>query len=115
MSDVFFQEKINIPTLEEIKKQRYTRVKNESSSSIVTAIHAAICSGVFYVDIPYVIQNNEDEKIMIEVFEEFKNKGYKFDIIDTMDQDCDSPFGKLKRKIIFNRFYIGDNRCSNKD
>lgn len=99
-----------IPTLEQMKKERYAKVLEYSTTGFLTNIHGAICAKMEFVDIPFFIYGDEDKEILDKIISRFRAKKYNIEKMADIPQQQMTPSGIVSFTNTIHRFQIGESR-----
>lgn len=99
-----------IPTLEQMKKDRYDKVLRYSIQGFLNNIHGAICAKMEFVDIPFIVYGEEDRKILDTMIEEFKKKKYDIQKMADLPQQLPTPNGVVSVTNVVHRVQIGESK-----
>src|SRR5690348_8076689 len=97
-----------VPTLEQMKKDRYKKVLEVSTQGFLNNIHGAICAKMDFVDIPFFVYNEEDKEILDKVIVRFRDKNYNIEKMAEIPQQQMTPSGLVSFTNFIHRFTIGE-------
>lgn len=92
-----------IPTLDELKKNKSKRIIKNAIDSIINLLHNGLCMGADFVDFPFVVYNEEENKIITDIIQEFADKDYKIEKIANIPQEQMTSKGRMTSHIIVHR------------
>jgi len=86
---------IKIPTLKQMKRDRSKTTYEYSVNSLLSNIHAGICSKQEYLDVPFMLHNEEDRAILEKIITEFNLKGHKLEKVAEVPEKRADQQGKI--------------------
>lgn len=99
---------VKIPTFASYKKNKDKRIEEKTIESIFYLAHNGISANVDFVDMPMVIHNEGDEKMMRKIVKKFNDKGWKLKFVAERSMDAMPPSGPLQWKELLCRLYLKD-------
>jgi len=84
-----------IPTLKQMKKDRVKTTYEYSVRGIIDNIHRGICAKFEYIDVPYMVHNQEDKELLDKIITNFNKKGHKLEKVAEVPEKKAGPQGQM--------------------
>jgi len=101
---------VKIPTLEQMKKDRLQKTMRYSIESMLTSIHSGLCAKMEFIDIPFVVYNEEDKGVLDKIVAEFKKKKYVIEKMAEIPNQHMTSGGLTTFITVINRVNLGEPR-----
>jgi hypothetical protein len=86
---------IKIPTLAMMKKNRLITTYEYSVESLLRNIHGGLCTKMEYIDVPFILHNEEDGVLLNKIISSFRKKGHTLEKVAEVPEKKTSPDGNI--------------------